>query len=65
MKKTMKWGIIRSIDVQYGATKTQKIPMVDPATIVDSKAKATRYLEGAWEDNWFKDGKVTRVLHVF
>lgn len=56
MKKTMKWGVIRIQDVQYGATKTQKIPMVDPKTITDSKNEAVNLILG--------DGKVTRVLHV-
>ncbi len=57
MKKTMKWGVIRSMDVQYGSAKPQKTPMVDPDTITDSKDEALKFAN--------ENEKVTRVLCVY
>lgn len=57
MKKTMKWGVIRSIEVQYGTAKPSPVQMVDPDTLTDSKREA---IYSALEN-----GKVTRVQHVY
>ena len=57
MKSTMKWGVIRSIEVQYGTAKPSPVPMVDPDTITDSKHEAIY--------SALDNGKLTRVLHVY
>ena len=57
MKSTMKWGVIRSIEVQYGTAKPQVVQMVDPDTITDSKHEAIY--------SALDNGKLTRVLHVY
>ena len=57
MKSTMKWGVIRSIEVQYGTAKPQVVQMVDPDTLTDSKREAIM--------SALAEGKVTRVQHVY
>ena len=56
MKSTMKWGVIRPIDVQYGTAKPQPVQMVDPDTLTDSKREAIM--------SALEEGRLTRVLHV-